>query len=229
MFIVLDNRLAGACAAGADALDEVNHHDGGKAEEDDRRYDIGDAFQAGIPRVVGPAHGLEHRPYAVREVEPQGGEPYEVDHHVVPLREGVGDQRSAVGSAEAQRVLVAAHDFDELHFSPEVEQVEGQAAQDDEAQHEHVFRSPFHTRLHDRYGVTLRAACAVVVQREDDGVDEVHHDTQRQNGRSDECVPVGAQQLADRVVGFGREDRRDVHRHVEEDEEHEEHARHAHY
>ena len=34
MFIVLDNRLAGACAAGADALDEVNHHHGGKAEED---------------------------------------------------------------------------------------------------------------------------------------------------------------------------------------------------
>ena len=39
----------------------------GKAEEDDRRYDIGDAFQGGIPRVVGPAYRLEHRPYAVRE------------------------------------------------------------------------------------------------------------------------------------------------------------------
>ena len=124
---------------------------------------------------------------------------------------------------------MSAQNLYELHLRPEVVEVEQQAQQDDDAQHEHVLRSPRHARLLHRDGVTLRAACAVVVQREDDGVDEVHHDTQRQNGRSDECVPVGAQQLADRVVGFGREDRRDVHRHVEEDEEHEEASRHAHY
>ena len=229
MFIVLDNRLAGACAAGADALDEVNHHHGGKAEEDDRRYDIGDAFQAGIPRVVGPAYRLEHRPYAVREVEPEGEEPHEVDHHVIPLREGVGDQRSAVGCAEAQRILMAAHDFDELHFSPEIEQVECQAAQDDEAQYEHVFRSPFDARFHDRYGVALRTACLAVFERQDDGVDEVDDHACRQYERTGQRVPVGPQQCADHVVSLGRDDRHNVHGHVEEDKEHEEAPRHAHH
>ena len=106
-------------------------------------------------------------PYAVREVEPEGEEPHEVDHHVIPLREGVGDQRSAVGSAEAQRILMAAHDFDELHFSPEIEQVKCQTAQDDEAQYEHVFRSPCHARLLHRHGVTLRAARLVQPSVED--------------------------------------------------------------
>ena len=82
---------------------------------------------------------------------------------------------------------------------------------------------------HATPGVTLRAARLVVVQREDDGVEEVDEDAQRQNGRSGQRVPVCAQQFANHVVRFGRDDRRDVHRHVEEDEEHEEHARHAHY
>lgn len=152
MFIVLDNRLAGACAAGADTLDEVDHHDGGEAEEDDRRHDVGDALQAGIPRVVGPSHGLEHRPYAVREVEPEGEEPHEVDHHVIPLREGVGDQRSAVRRMESERVLVAAQYLHELHFSPEVEEVERQTAQNDESQYEHVFDA------HDTPGSTTVTA-----------------------------------------------------------------------
>ena len=122
-----------------------------------------------------------------------------------------------------------AQNLHELHLRPEVEQVDQESAQDDEAQYEHVFRSPCHARLLHRHGVTLRTACLVVVQREDDGVEEVDEDAQRQNGRSCQRVPVCAQQFANHVVRFGRDDRRDVHRHVEEDEEHEEHARHAHY
>ena len=72
--------------------EEIDQHDHGETEEHDGRHDVGDTFQARIPDVVAPAHRLEHRPHAVRKVEPEGEEPNQVDHHVVPLREGVLNQ-----------------------------------------------------------------------------------------------------------------------------------------
>ena len=86
-----------------------------------------------------------------------------------------------------------AHDLHELHLRPEVEEVDQQAAQDDEAQYEHVLRSPGYARLLHRYGITLRSARLVVVQREDDGVDEVDQNAQRQHGRTCQRVPVRAE------------------------------------
>ena len=218
-----------ACAAAADALEEEDDNHQREAQEYNRGDDVGDALQTGIPRVVGPAHGLEHRPHAVREVEPQGGKPQQIDNHVVPLREGVGDERSTVGGAEAQRVLVLAHDFHELHLRPEVEQVEQQSAQDNPSQQQHVLRSPLYALLLDRDGVTLVASCTVVVHREDEGVDEVNQYACGQNDGAGQCIPVGAQERANRVVTLGRDNRHDVHGHVEEDKEHEETACHAHY
>ena len=102
-------------------------------------------------------------------------------------------------------------------------------AQDDEAQYEHVFRSPFDARFHDRYGVALRTACLAVFERQDDGVDEVDDHACRQYERTGQRVPVGPQQCADHVVSLGRDDRHNVHGHVEEDKEHEEAPRHAHH
>ena len=165
----------------------------------------------------------------MREVEPQGGKPDEVENDVVPLREGVGDQRGTVRGAVAQRVHVVAHDLHELHLRPEVVEVQPHAEQNDDTQYEHVLRGPGHARLLYGDGVALRAACAVVVQREDDGVDEVDQHAEGQDNRTGQCVPVGAQKFTDRVVRLGRDDRSQVHGHVEEDKEHEEAARHAHH
>jgi len=165
----------------------------------------------------------------VREVEPEGEEPHEVDHHVIPLREGVGDQRSAVRRMESERVLVAAQYLHELHFSPEVEEVERQTAQNDEAQYEHVFRCPRHARFDYRYGVALIAARLEVLQGEDDRVDEVHDDAGRQHCGAGQSVPVGSEQRADHVVSLRRDDRHNVHGHVEENKEHEETPRYAHH
>ena len=217
---------AGACQAGAEEVDE--NHDG-EPEEYDRGDDVGDAFQTGVPGVVGPSDALEHRPYAVGEVEPQGGEPHEVDHHVVPLREGVADQRGAVGGTVPEGVGVLSHELDELHLRPEVEEVEQQTGQDDESQDEHVFRSPCHARLLHGDGIALLSAGLVVAEREDDGVEEVDQDAGGEHDGSGQGVPVGPEELTDGVVGLRRDDGRDVHRHVEEDEEHEETPRHAHY
>ena len=165
----------------------------------------------------------------MREVEPQRCEPHEVEHHVIPLREGVGDQRGAVRGRVAQRVGVVAHELHELHLGPEVGQVQTQAGQHDEAQHEHVLRSPRHAGLLHRHGVALRAARLVVVERQHHGVDQVHEHAGGEHGRAHERIPVGTQERTDQVIPLGREDRRDVHGHVEEDKEHQECTRDAHY
>lgn len=119
--------------------EEIDQHDHSETEEHDGRHDVGDTFQARIPDVVAPAHRLEHRPHAVRKVEPEGEEPNQVDHHVVPLREGVLNQRSAVLRREAERIFMVSQHLDQLHLRPEVEQMEQQTAEDDPPQRKHVF------------------------------------------------------------------------------------------
>ena len=130
---------------------------------------------------------------------------------------------------ESERVLVAAQYLHELHFSPEVEEVERQTAQNDEAQYEHVFRCARHARFDYRYGVALIAARLEVLQGEDDRVDEVHDDAGRQHCGAGQSVPVGSEQRADHVVSLRRDDRHNVHGHVEENKEHEDTPRYAHH
>ena len=124
---------------------------------------------------------------------------------------------------------MAAHEFHQLHLRPEVVEVEGQASQYDEAQYEHVLRGPRYTRFLDRHLVALRAARAVVVQRQHDRIDEVQRYDGCQARRRYQRIPIRAQQRADYVVGFRREERRQVHGHVEQDEEHQHAARDAHH
>jgi len=156
-------------AAGASALDVIDHHDDCEAEEYERGDRIGNALQSRIPRVVGPAHGLEHRPYTVCQVEPQRSEPQQIDEDIIPLRERVSDQRSTVGcrdGAAADQRRVAAQDFDELHLRPEVEEMQCQTGQHDESDDQHVFRGPGHARLGDCDGIALLASCAIIVHGE---------------------------------------------------------------
>ena len=165
----------------------------------------------------------------MRKVEPEGEEPNQVDHHVVPLREGVLNQRSAVLRREAERIFMVSQHLDQLHLRPEVEQMEQQTAEDDPSQRKHVFRCPLHTLFLHGNGITLRTARLVVVHGQHQRINEVDQDTGDQHQRSDQRIPVGTQECADRVVRLGREDRHDVHRHVEEDKEHEETTGNAHY
>ncbi len=219
-------------AAGASALDVIDHHDDCEAKEYERGDRIGNALQSRIPRVVGPAHGLEHRPYTVRQVEPQRSEPQQIDEDIIPLRERVSDQRSTVGcrdGAAADQRRVSAQDFDELHLRPEVEEMQCQTGQYDESDDQHVFRGPGHARLGDGDGIALLASCAIIVHGENQRECEVHEDAERQHGGAGQCVPVGAQEAADRIVALGRDDRREVHRHVEEDEQHEKCTRDTHH
>ena len=63
------------------------------------------------------------------------------------------------------------------HVVPEVEQVEQQAQEDDDAQHEHVLRCPFHFAGIDHCGdiVAIVTAGSTVLCRQDEGIDNVNH------------------------------------------------------
>ena len=129
----------------------------------------------------------------------------------------------------SERVDVAAEELDELHLRPEVDEVDRQAGEHDETQYEHVFRRPGHAGLLNGDGIALRAAGAVVVEGEDQRIEDVDQDAGGEHGRTGQRIPVGAEELADRVVTRGRDDGGEIHGHVEEDEEHQEASRDAHH
>ena len=111
--------------------------DGGAQEQEDDQgaHDDADDLEAGQPLLVVPADGLEHGPETVVEVEPDGDEPHHVDGKDPPVTEGIEQQQIRILS-------LAAHEFAELHLGPEVGEMEGDQAQDDNAQDGHVLGGP---------------------------------------------------------------------------------------
>ena len=155
--------------------------------------DAADDLDSLEPDQVAPAQGLQSRPDAVVEVEPESHEPNDVEQAVDDARPTVGEE----GFDDSAAVLwvedggVNACQFGELHLEPEVVEVQQQEADNDDTQHEHVLRLPVHAFLTCLDGVAVIAACAVVEDGEVERVAEVHEHTQCQHAGTDECVPVG--------------------------------------
>ncbi len=115
------------------------------------------------------------------------------------------------GAVDLGREEVALQDLHQLHLRPEVDQVQSKTGYDDVAQHEHVLRCPLDALLLDGHGITLLAACTVVVYGKDQRIDEVNGHAGYQNHRSGQSIPVGTEKLAYRVVGLGAEHHGNVH------------------
>ena len=113
---------------------------------------------------------------------------------------------------------MVADDLGELHLVPEVVQVQDQPEHYDSSQDVHVPGSPAHPCGHCRHRIALVAAGRAVTQRQDRCIDDVHQETGGQHQRSHQCVPVGTQEFTDRIVSLGRENGRQVHRHVKQQE-----------
>ena len=155
------------------------------------------------------------------EVEPNGGEPHEVEHRVDGVAEGVGNHAVAVGSTfnSVDEGATGVYEFCEHHVVPEVEEMEQEAEHHDDAEHEHVLRCPFHLARAVGHGVRACAACLLVLQGEDDGIDEVEYNERGETDCSGHGVPVGAEHFAHKVVAFFREEGNQVHAAMEREEE----------
>lgn len=87
------------------------------------------------PGLSVPAYSLEHTPESVGKVEPQGCEPYKVEHEVDPAAEGCGKQKVRIPLFPAEEHL-------ELHLCPEMQEVVENEAQDDDSQNHHIAGRP---------------------------------------------------------------------------------------
>lgn len=52
------------------------------------------------------------------------------------------------------------------------------------------------------HGITVGTACTTVLHGEHDRIEDVDEDEHCQDGRCCKSIPVGAEELADRVVGY---------------------------
>ena len=158
-------------------------------------------------------------------MEPESSEPDDVDNNNGPLAEPEADPSGAIGGTE---LTLDASQLREHHSVPEVSEVEAEAEDDNDAEGEHVLASPLNVGGFVHNGIAVVATSLAVLNREDEGIDDVEDKTQSQNGGASQGVPVGAEEGAHSVVASARECSHKVHAHVEKKEEHEEDTRHAH-
>ena len=128
--------LAAATAADkAVSLCKCVYGNSDEAENHNCYENVSDDIESLLPDLVAHADCLESAPETVCEVEAEGAEPYDVDKHHPPVLECLVEQEVRIGS-------VLAHELLELHFCPEVVEVECEKTENDDAQNEHVLRCP---------------------------------------------------------------------------------------
>ena len=152
------------------------------------------------------------------QVEPDGDKPDDVEHREDGIAERLDDVTVTVTGIAGTHVGVA-DEFGKHHVVPEVVEVKKQTYDHDYAQHEHVLRGPFHFSGTVGHGVAVTAARFPVLERQDDGVDEMDGHQGCQHERSGHSIPVGAEHFAHCVIGFFREERYDVHARMERQEQ----------
>ena len=135
--VLLGFQLAAAAAAleKAVSLSECVESDSAEAENYNSDKKVSDDIESLLPDLVAHSDCLERAPETVSEVEAEGAEPYDVDKHHPPVSECLVEQEVRVCS-------VFSHELLELHFSPEMVQVECEETENYDAQNEHVLRCP---------------------------------------------------------------------------------------
>ena len=132
-------------------------------------------------------------------MEPDGDEADDVDDGSPDEAEGFLKEERA---SSRRNHPFSAGDFGELHLGPELDEMDYEESQDDDAENEHVLRRPLDSLRLAHHGITVGTACTTVLHGEHDRIEDVDEDEHCQDGRCCKSIPVGAEELADRVVGY---------------------------
>ena len=116
-----------------------------------------------------------------------------------------------------------------LHLGPELDQVHYEERQHYDAKNVHVLAGPLHCGRTLGDGVCLLAASLLVLNGQNRSVHDVENYEHCDDEGADQRIPVGAQELADGVVGGGPYDGDSVHQTVEGYEDDQECARQGHH
>ena len=168
---------------------------------------IADALPAAEPQFAAPSQGLKCAPETMGEVEPQGGEPYEVEDAVNGVGEG---GTNPVGTVSGIHGL-GTHEFGKHHVVPEVIEVQQHAEDDDDAEHEHVLAGPFHLGRTVGHSIGAGSASLLVLKRQHYGIDEMEHHKGGEAKGGGNGIPVGTKHFANHVIAFGRKKGYNVH------------------
>ena len=156
---------------------ESVYSDGNESEHDKGGDDGADNLESLHPRLIAPAEGLEHAPEAVREVEPDGDEPHDVESEDVPLAEYGGQEDIRV-------ILISSHaeHLRQLHLSPEMAEMESDEAENDNAENRHILGRPgIRSGLACDLIALVASASLVVLKRQPDAIGDVDDETERKN------------------------------------------------
>lgn len=126
--------FGGGLAAARLAEEEIER-DSDVSDEDDERVDFRENFESWEPLGVIETEGLEGAPEAVGDMEVDRDEPDDIDQAVVPLAELINQDFVGVSSFFTEEML-------QLHFGPEVRQVQEEESDNEHAEDEHVFGGP---------------------------------------------------------------------------------------
>ena len=103
-----------------------------------------------------------------------------------------------------------------------------QAEHYDNAEHEHVLGSPFHLFGLVGNSIAVVTARLTVLQRKDDGIDEVQGNQHSQTAGGGHSIPVGTEHFAHHVVTFFGEESHQVHATMKREEQNERNAGYRH-
>ena len=127
--------LAATAADKSVSLCKCVYSNSNETEDYNCHEKVSDDVQPLLPDLVAHADCLESAPETVSEVETEGAEPNDVDKYHPPVPECLVEQEIRVSS-------MLAHELFELHFSPEMVEVESEETEDDDSQNKHVLGSP---------------------------------------------------------------------------------------
>ncbi len=166
-------------------LDEGIDGGGDEEEDDEGRYYDSDDLEPLEPGLPAPADGLEHAPETVYEVEPDSGEPDEIEDKDPPLAEGCIEQQVGI-----VLIIADAEHLRELHLGPEVGKVEADETEDDDTEDKHVLGGPGIGSCLAGHFVTLHSSTGLdVLVRKPASVDNMDEEAKGKDGHHDGDEP----------------------------------------
>ena len=130
-FMSMGSGLAAAAADQAVCLSESVDCNSAEAENDNCYEYVTDDVKSLLPDLVAHTDSLECAPESVCEVVSECYEPYDVNEYHPPVLECLVEEEVRVSS-------VLAHELLELHFCPEVVEVECEESENYDTENEHV-------------------------------------------------------------------------------------------
>ena len=137
-------------------------HNNEEAKHQNGRIDNTDRLPTAEPCLAIPSQCLHSTPETMSKMEPDSCQPDDVEHYIHRIGKSVFDESETIRRHVCHRHV---NQLGKHHVVPEVKQMEQQAQQYNNAQYEHVLRSPFNLGRFVGYCITFNTTGTTVLCR----------------------------------------------------------------